>query len=123
VNELGIKERRVGCVTILDPDAWLRIKLRFGGRSLSLADAAESLLAGGQKQILLNLNGVNAISAKGLGDLVSTYAVVKKGGGDFKLFNLTPTLRQVMDATNLAAVFDLYESEAQAVQSCQGQGR
>ena len=120
MNELGIKERRVGSITILHTDGLLRVKLRFGGRSIPLTDAAESLLAGGQKQILLNLDGVNAISARGLGDLVSTYAVVKKGGGDFKLFNLTPMLRQVMGATNLSAVFDLYESEAQAVESCLG---
>jgi hypothetical protein len=29
-------------------------------------------------------------------------------------------LREVMGATNLSAVFDLYESEAQAVESCLG---
>lgn len=117
MNELGFKERRVGSVTILDTDALLRIKLRFGKSSVTLANAAASLLAEGQKHILLNLEGVKSISARGLGDLVSTYVVVKNGGGEFKLFNLTPTVRQLMRVTNLFAVFGLFESEAHAVES------
>ena len=122
LNELGIRERRVGSVTILDTDALLRIKLRFGGSSVTLGNAAESLLAGGQKQILLNLDGVNSISAKSLGDLVSTYVVVKNGGGEFKLFNLTPLVRQLMQTTNLLSVFSVYESEAHAVDSFSADG-
>jgi len=122
LSELGIKERRIGNVTILDSDALLRIKLRFGRSSVTLANAAASLLAAGQKHILLSLDGVESISAKGLGELVSTYVVVKNGGGQFKLFNLTPTVRQLMRATNLFEVFQPYESEAHAIGSF-GAGR
>lgn len=117
LNALGFQERRVGSVTILDTDALLRIKLRFGRSSVALANAVASLMASGQKNILLNLDGVSSISAKGLGDLVSTFVVIKNGGGQFKLFNLSPTVRQLMRATNLFAVFGLYESENQAIES------
>ncbi len=117
LNALGFQERRVGSVTILDTNALLRIKLRFGRSSIALDDAVASLLESGQKNILLNLDGVSSISAKGLGDLVSTFVVIKNGGGQFKLFNLSPTVRQLMRATNLFAVFGLYESENQAIES------
>ena len=117
MSELGIKERRIGDVTILDTDALMRIKLRFGRSSVSLGSAIASLLAAGQKRILLNLDGVNAISARTLGDLVSTHLVVKQGGGQFKLFNLTPMARQLLRVTNLLAVFNLYESEKEAIES------
>ena len=117
LSELGIKERRVGSVTILHTDAMLRIKLRFGGSSVPLADAAAALLASGRKHILLSLDGVNSISAKNLGELVATYVSVKNGGGQFKLFNLTPTVRQLMQATNLFAVFQLHDTEASALKS------
>ena len=117
LSELGIKERRIGSVTILDSDALLRIKLRFGRSSVPLENATTSLLSAGQKHILLSLDGVESISAKGLGELVSTFVAVKNGGGQFKLFNLTPTVRQLMQATNLFAVFSLYESEADALAS------
>ena len=117
LSELGIKERRIGSVTILRTDAMLRIKLRFGGSSVPLADAAAALLASGRKYILLSLDGVNSISAKNLGELVATYVAVKNGGGQFKLFNLTPMVRQLMQATNLFAVFQLHDNEANAVKS------
>jgi len=117
LSDLGIKERRIGSVSILDTDALLRIKLRFGGGSVTLASAAEALLAAGQRHILLSLNGVNSISARSLGELVSTYVAVKNGGGELKLFNLTPTVRQLMTVTNLLAVFQLYDTEAHAIDS------
>ena len=117
LNELGFKERRVGSVTILDADAQLRIKLRFGGSSVPLADAAESLIAAGQNHILLNLDGASSLGAQSLGELVSAFVTVKDRGGELKIFNLAPTVRQMMRATNLFAVFGLYESEAQAIDS------
>lgn len=117
LSELGIKERRIGSVTVLHTDAMLRIKLRFGGSSVPLADAAAALLASGRKHILLSLDGVNSISAKNLGELVATFVAVKNGGGEFKLVNLTPTVRQLMQATNLFAVFQLHDTEANAIKS------
>lgn len=120
MSELGIKERRVGNVTILDADGRLRIALRFGRSSVTLGDAIVALLANGQRKILLNLAGVNMVGAKELGDLVSTYVETKRRGGQFKLFNLTPTTRQLMLSTKLSAVLDLYESEAQAIESFEG---
>lgn len=117
LSELGIIERRIGSVTILKADAGLRINLRFGASSVTLENAAAALLSAGHKHILLSLDGVNAISAKSLGELVSTYVVVRNGGGQFKLFNLTPTARRLMEVTNLFAVFQLYETEAEALDS------
>jgi anti-sigma B factor antagonist len=117
MNELGIKERHVGNVTILEPDALMRVRLRFGGSSVTLANAVAALLTAGQKNILLNLEGVKAISAKTLGDLVSTHLVVKQGGGEFRLFNPTPMVRQLILVTNLLVVFGLYESEEDAIES------
>lgn len=117
MSELGIKERRVGNVTILDADGRLRIALRFGRSSVTLGDAIGALLANGQREILLNLAGVNMVGAKELGDLVSTYVETKRCGGQFKLFNLTATARQLMLSTKLSSVLDLYESEAQAINS------
>ena len=117
MSELGIKERRVGNVTILDADGRLRIALRFGRSSVTLGDAIVALLANGQRKILLNLAGVNLIGAKELGDLVSTYVETKRVGGQFKLFNLPPMARQLMLSTKLSSVLDLYESEVQAIES------
>jgi len=120
VSNIGIKERRVGSVTILNTDGEIRIGLRFGGSSVSLPSAVDSLLEQGQRHILLNLEGVVSIDARGLGELVSTYVVVTKSGGQFKLFNLTQVLRELMMTTKLLTVFDVYENESQAIDSFEG---
>ena len=117
MNNLGIKQRRVGSVTILDANRVLRISLKFGISGVSLESAVDSLLISGQHQILLNLDGITAISAKGLGELVSIFARVKRSGGEFKLFNVTPPVRQLMAATKLAEVFGCYDTERDAIAS------
>jgi anti-sigma B factor antagonist len=121
MSNIGIKERRAGSVTILDTDGKIRIGLRLGGSSVSLLKAIDSLLERGQNQILLNLGGVGSIDARGLGELVSTYVAVDKSGGQFKLFNLTQMLRELMKTTKLLTVFDVYESESQALGSFKNQ--
>ena len=122
MTSVGIKERRVGSVTILDTDHKIRIGLRFGGSSVSLPRAVDSLLQQGQNQILLNLDGIASIDARGLGELVSTYITVNKNGGQFKLLHLTQILRDLMTATKLLTVFDVYEDESQAVDSFKNYG-
>lgn len=117
MSNIGIKERRVGDVTILDTDRKIRVRLRLGGSSVSLLMAIDSLLEKGQNQILLNLDGVASIDARGLGELVSTHVAVDKSGGQFKLFNLTKMLQQLMTTTKLVTVFDIYDNESQALGS------
>jgi anti-sigma B factor antagonist len=120
VSNIGIKERRVGSVTILNVDGEIRIGLRFGGSSVSLPSAVDSLLEQGQRHILLNLAGVVSIDARGLGELVSSYMVVTRSGGQFKLLNLTHMLRELMMTTKLQTVFEVYETESEAVASFVG---
>jgi anti-sigma B factor antagonist len=117
MSDIGIKERQVGQITILDIDGQVRIALRFGGSSVPLAKAVDSLLDKGRTQILLNLERIASISARDIGEIVSTYVVVNKFGGQFKLFNLRPLVRELMMTTKLLTVFDVYETESQAVES------
>jgi anti-sigma B factor antagonist len=117
VSDIGIRERQVGNVTILDTDGRARIGLRFGGSSVPLSKAVDSLLEKGANQILLNLEGASSVNARVLGEIVSTYVNVNKNGGQFKLFNLKPLVRELMMTTKLLTIFDVYENESQAVDS------
>jgi anti-sigma B factor antagonist len=117
VSDIGIRERQVGNVTILDTDSQVRIGLRFGGSSVPLSKAVDSLLEKGANQILLNLEGASSVNARVLGEIVSIYVTVNKNGGQFKLLNLKPLVRELMMTTKLMTVFDVYENESQAVDS------
>ena len=117
MNNIGIKERQIGSVTVLDADGKGRIGLRFGGSTVTLPKAVQSLLDEGRNQILLNLAGVGYIDAGGLGELVSTYVTVNEYGGRIKLLNLTEMLRDLMKTTKLLSIFDVYNSESEAMES------
>ena len=117
MSDIGIRERQIGNVTILDTDSRARIGLRFGGSSVPLSRAVDFLLEKGANQILLNLEGASTVNARVLGEIVSTYVTVNKNGGQFKLFNLKPLVRELMMTTKLMTVFDVYENESQAVES------
>lgn len=119
MSNIGIKQRRVGNVTILDTDAKLRVGLKFGASGFSLTNVVGSLLEEKQNQILLNLEGIKAFDAESLGELVSSYLSVNKDGGQLKIFNLTQALRELLVTTKLVSVFELYESESQALESFQ----
>ena len=106
-----IEERRVGAVTVLD----LIGELRSGGSRAALQEAIERLSGEGRNQILLNLAGLSAIDASGLGELLRSNIGLNKDGGQLKLLHPARSLREMMSITKLSSVFDMFESEPEAV--------
>jgi anti-sigma B factor antagonist len=111
--ELNINERQAGDVTVLDMSG----KITIGEGSVALRSAIRRLLEEGKKKILLNLAGVGYIDSSGIGELVSSYTAIGKEEGQLKLLNLTEKLRDLLAITKLLTVFDVYESEADALNS------
>src|SRR5437879_3250036 len=105
--------RQVGNVSVLDMDG----NIRIGDCSVALQEAIRGLLAEGRNQILLNLARVAYIDSLGLGELISIHITLKKNGGQIKLLHLTQRLRELMTITKLLTVFDVYEDEAEALDS------
>jgi anti-sigma B factor antagonist len=106
-----INERRLGAVTILD----LNGELRAGGSRIMLKGAISRLLGEGRNQILLNLAGLSAIDASGLGELLQSNVGLNEDGGQLKLLHPARALREMMSITKLLSVFDIFESEPEAV--------
>ena len=111
--ELNIEERQAGDVTVLDMSG----KITIGEGSVSLRTAIRRLLEEGKKKILLNLAGVGYIDSSGIGELVSSYTAINKEQGQLKLLNLTQKLQDLLAITKLLTVFDVYESESDALNS------
>ncbi|MGC4082137.1 MAG: STAS domain-containing protein [Vicinamibacterales bacterium] len=82
-----------------------------------LGDKVRSVLAAGDRNVLLNLAGVAYIDSAGLGELVNAFQMVKKQGGALKLVGVTKKLRDLLVITKLSTVFDTYDSEAAALES------
>ena len=104
--------RQVGTVTIVDISGGID-----GEKSAAVRNLVSDLLSEGHKQVLINLGEVHFIDSWGLGTLFSCLKSVRKQGGKLKLLNLTNHVRDIMQHTNLYAVFDIADDEAAAVKS------
>jgi len=107
---LKLDTRQTDGVTILSCAG----RIMFGEEASALRERVKELL-GSTKEIILNLAGVSNIDSGGLGTLVGLYSSARSSGADIKLTGLGPRLRDVLAITKLSTVFEVYDSEAQAL--------
>ena len=110
---MPVSTRKVGDVTVLDVSG----KITIGYGDEQLRQAVSQALEGGATKILLNMKGTTTIDSSGIGELVSSYTRVTGRGGKLKLLNLPPKMNELLHITQLITVFDVYDSEDEAVQS------
>jgi anti-sigma B factor antagonist len=110
---MTIEQRSVGSVVVLD----LGGKLVLGEGSGLLKDKVQSVVFQGQKQILLNLSGVAYMDSAGLGELIAAHTSVTRQGGTIKIANLTKRVSDLLAIAKVLTVFDVYETEAEALKS------
>jgi len=110
---LSIKKRQAGDVAILDLDG----EIRIGDSATALRSAIRELVAAGNQKILLNLAGVRYIDSSGIGELIANYTTCGRNGGKLKLLSLTDRVQDLLVITKLLTVFDVYENEAEALNS------
>jgi anti-sigma B factor antagonist len=91
-------------------------RIVFGEESSLLRDQIKKVIPE-HKQIVLNLGDVNYIDSGGLGTLVALHTTARNAGGTIKLANLTKRVGDLLQVTKLLTVFDVYNSEAEALDS------
>jgi anti-sigma B factor antagonist len=105
--------REVRGVSILD----LKGKITIGSGDVQLRETINKLVEDGKKHILINMQEVTTIDSSGIGELVGCYTSVTHKGGKLKLLHLPPKISDVLTVTQLITVFDVYESESEAIAS------
>ncbi len=110
---MKIEERPTGDVMILD----LKGKLTIGDGDELLKDKINSLVQQGHTKLILNLADVPYIDSGGLGQVVRTFTTVKQHNGSLKLMNVTKRIEDLLAITKLLTVFDVFETEQDALQS------
>jgi len=109
---MEIKTRRQGSVFIIDVDGRLTIDSGSG-----TYDAILAALAAGEKNILLDLEGVPALDSSGVGELMAGMTSARNRGAQLKLLKLSPRVGKVLTATQLIGLFDIFEDESAAIRS------
>lgn len=110
---LKLTNREVNGVSVVA----LEGRIVLGEESNALREKVKSLLAGGKKNIVLNMDNVTYIDSAGLGTLVASHHSAKTQGAALKLSNLGSKFQEVLQVTKLLTVFDVYDSETAAVRS------
>ena len=110
---LKITDRVVDGVAVEE----LEGRIVLGEESSALREKVKSLLAAGQKKIVLNMDNVTYIDSSGLGALVASHTSARTQGATLKLSNLGSKFQEILQITKLLTVFEVYDSEAAAISS------
>jgi anti-sigma B factor antagonist len=110
---LKFTSREVDGVSVLALDG----RIVLGEESNQLREKVKALVAEGKKKIVLNMENVTFIDSAGLGTLVAAHHSAKAQGAALKICHLGAKFQEVLQITKLLTVFDVYNSEAEAVSS------
>lgn len=105
--------RQAGDVMVVD----LCGRITLGEGWGTLHQTIKRLLEQGHRRVLLNLKEVTYIDSAGLGELVGSYATLTNQGGEMKLVYAENKVRDVLQVTRLASVFENFHDEAAALRS------
>jgi anti-sigma B factor antagonist len=91
-------------------------RIVFGEETSLLRDTVKQAVSENNR-IVLNLGEVNYIDSGGLGTLVALRTSAQNADGTIKLASLTKRVGDLLQVTKLLTVFDVYNSEAEAIDS------
>ena len=111
---LKIETRQADGVTIMSCHG----RIVFGEEAVALRENLKQVLSS-TRQVVLNLAGVNYIDSGGLGTLVGVYSSARAAGAEIKLTGLGQRLRDVLQITKLVTVFEVYDTEQEAIATFQ----
>jgi len=114
-NNVALKmtDREVDGVSVVALDG----RIVLGEESNALREKVKGLINSGKKKIVLNMDNVTFIDSAGLGTLVAAHHSAKSQGAGLRLCYLGSKFQEVLQITKLMTVFDVYNTEAEAVAS------
>jgi N-ethylmaleimide reductase len=91
--------------------------LTFGQEDLDFRNQLDRLVRAGKLNVALNLRDLHKLDTAGLGTLLFAVAKLRKAGGNLAIFNLNPSHIELLAATKLATVFQVFHDEQDAIDS------
>jgi anti-sigma B factor antagonist len=96
---------------------WLDGHIVLGEETGALRETVKGLIAQGKKKLIFNMNNVTLIDSAGLGALVAAYSSTKSGGASLRLCHLGTKFNELLQITKLITLFEVYNSQADAIHS------
>jgi anti-sigma B factor antagonist len=108
---MEITVRESGAIPILDVHG----RLTIGEPSEQLHQALESVLKGGKRKLVVNLNGVPQIDSSGISALVRISIQLAREGGALHLISGPGRVRDALTVTRLVEAIPTFDTEAAAL--------
>ena len=113
IMALNITSGEVSGVAVV----WLDGRIVLGEETLALREKVKGLLGEGKKKLVLDLKNVMFIDSAGLGALVAAHTSARSNGATLRLCNLGTRANELLQLTRLVTIFEISNSEADAVKS------
>lgn len=110
---LKVSKLADGDVAVMEPKG----ELVGGEETDELRAEIEKLAAGGNKKLVIDLGKTNYLNSTAIGVLIWAHTHYAKNGGEVKLANLNKSIRNIFVITKLTLVFDVRDSQLDAVAS------
>ena len=110
---MTIHERLVLNVTLLE----LRGRVTLTDGTDLLRDTLQRLVDQGCTNLVLDCQDVPYIDSTAMAVVVRTYSTLVRLGGRLKLLRVKGYVRELLTVTSLSSVFEIFDSEAEAVAS------
>lgn len=110
---MEITKRLQGDVLVLEAAG----KMAIGAGDVRIRDAVRDALAAGHRKLLIDMERVTMLDSSGVGELVSGYTSAVKRGGSVKLARVGRRPREVLMATQLTNVLEIFADVDSALRS------
>jgi anti-sigma B factor antagonist len=110
---LEFVQREQEGITIID----LKGPLTFGPPDAHFRNELDKRVLAKQVRVVLNLDQLTEIDTTGLGTLLFALAKLQKAGGGLALVDLKPLHIEVVLEAKLAAVFEVFKTDQDAINS------
>jgi anti-anti-sigma factor len=111
--KLKIDKREANGITVLSCHG----RIMFGEDSTALRDATRQGLTTGARTVVINLSDVTYVDSGALGMLVGLSSASRSEGAHVKLAALSPRLHDILQTTKLLSIFEVYNTEEEALAS------
>lgn len=91
-------------------------QLAGGPEAEKFRELFRTIVEDGQTNVIINLKEVDWISSTGIGILIRAYKSIREAGGHFVLVHVGERTRQVFNVLRLYDIFEILETEEQAVE-------
>jgi anti-sigma B factor antagonist len=114
---MRFKEREAEGIVFLDFTGEI-----YGDEQQLLLKKIDQLVEQGKLDCVFNMGKAKRISSSGIGVMISARARYSAQGGTIKMCRCNPRVLSVLEVTRLNLVFDVYETEEEALRSLQESG-